>query len=379
MDQLEHVREIESAPDAAATARIARARGRVMSEVSTSARRRHRMRWVWGGTATVGGLSAAAIAATVILAGAVAPVVSQPASAAAAEVVSEAAEMVVTGTDPALQPGQYLRVRETYELVALWDADAGDGTDPIAGFNMASFLTAEGAVLQRGVRDLYVPAERSGDWVQDDRAVNDVVQVWGDPRTADAFAGLVAAAPARDADPDGLTVLPGGAYQRMPQETPPPGSTAAAPQGEEEFYDLFRPFYGEMPRDPQQLLGWYRDHLQTSSDDWYVFQAIGRLLGTDLMPADLRAASLRVLGLLGNVDVAGTNGTVTTLAMTTQFTEETEFGDQLVSELDIDTSTGRIVGIREGYPHRSTSLMPAGVPWASWSIEVSIVDSAPMP
>lgn len=41
--------------------------------------------------------------------------------------------------DPVVPPGQFLRVRETYEVVSLWDADAEAGSaDPVAGFNMAA-------------------------------------------------------------------------------------------------------------------------------------------------------------------------------------------------------------------------------------------------
>lgn len=78
-------------------------------------------------------------------------------------------------------------------------------------------------------------------------------------------------------------------------------------------------------------------------------------------------------------DVAATNGTITTLSLSAKPGTGGQLGDLLVSELDIDTSTGQIVGIREIHPHRSTSLVPAGVPWVSWRIDVTVVDRAPAP
>jgi hypothetical protein len=389
MELFELVRDVEKTQDPATPARIARARAQVLAQVTASAKRRVRARWVWGGTAAVGGLSTATVVASVVIAGMVAPVVVQPASAAAVEILNDAAEVVITGVDPVVGPGQYLKVRETYELVSLWDADAG-GTAPVAGFNTATLPTSEGAVHVRGIRDLYVPADRTADWILDDRATNEVLEAWGDPRVRAAYdqmAEMAALPPGTDADPAGIRVLPQGAdgsaaSGSTPQVTPSPGApgseVSASPVDEVAYYDRFRPFYGEMPRDPQQLLGWYRDQLQTS-DDWYLFQSIGRGLQTNLMPRDLRAASLRALGVLNGVDVAATNGSITTLALPAQLGAGGEFGDLLVSELDIDTSTGQIVGIRETYPHRSTNLLPAATPWASWQIEITVVDEAPTP
>ncbi len=381
MRLFELVRDIESTPDPTTAARIARSRAHVLARLGEPRKRRVRARWVWGGAAAVGGLSTATVVVGVVIAGIVAPVVVQPASAAAVEVLDDAAEVVITGVDPMVGPGQYLRIRETYELVSLWDADAG-GSDPVTGFNAVTLPTSEGAVLVRGIRDLYVPGDRTDDWIRDDRFTNEVLESWGDPRSEDAYDRMAATSPGRPDDPEGIEALPNGGVDDngMPAATPPPGEAgdgAAAP-AQDGYYDRFRPFYDEMPRDPQQLLAWYRERLSpTSSDDAYVFQSIGQGLATNLMPRDLRAASLRVLGLLSDVDVSATNGSITTLALPTQLGDGGEFGDLLVSELDIDTSTGQIVGLRETYPHRSTSLLPAGIPWTSWQIDIAVVDDAP--
>ncbi|WP_309102206.1 hypothetical protein [Microbacterium sp.] len=219
----------------------------------------------------------------------------------------------------------------------------------------------------RGVRDLYVPSDRSDDWILDDRLTNEILNVFGDQQVLPAYERMLAATPERDADPAGIESLPGGLQTWETDVTE-----------DDQYWDPFREDYADMPRDPQELLNWYRQHL-SSPDDWYLFHTIGRYLSTDVMPSDLRAASLRALGLIPGVDVAGSTGSVTTLRMSAALSEGNEFGDLLVSELDIDTSTGRIVGSREIYPHRSTKLLPRGMPWVSWKVDVSIVEVAPAP
>ncbi|MBW8762040.1 MAG: hypothetical protein JF592_05570 [Microbacterium sp.] len=369
MDVLELVREIENTPDDTAATRIAASRRTLVAAMAERPPRRVRRGWVWGGA--LGTASAAAAVATIVIVGTVAPVVPETASAAAVAVLNDAAGKVLAGTDPVVGPGQYLKVSETYELVSLWDADADPATSDeyVAGFNTSTFENSEGAVRARGVRDLYVPSDRSGDWILDDRFVNEVLDVYGDQAALPAYQRLVESYPERDADPGGLERLPAGLQSWDPETT-----------SDDQFFDPFREFYDEMPRDPDRLLSWYRQHLSTSDDSGYLFSYITRALGTDLMPADLRVATLHVLGLLGGVDVAGQTGTVTTLELRTRLGEGSDLGEEHVQQVDIDTDSGRIVGYRDSYPTgRSTRVVPADIPWTTWSIEVSVVDEAPQP
>ena len=379
MELSQLVREIESTPDPTARARIERSRAAVLQAIATlpstraRSRSRSRSRWVWGGTTAVGTLTAGAVIAAVVIAGTVSPLAAQPASAAAIAVLDGAASLVITGVDPVVAPGQYLKIRETYEVVSLWDKDCDPNRvdcktaapEPTDGFNTSSLPTSEGAIRAQGVRDLYVPSNRSDGWILDDRFTNEALNVYGAPEALPAYERMVAAFPERDADPGGIESLPAGLMTWSPDTA-----------DDDQYWDPFRDDYADMPRDPQKLLTWYEKHL-SSSDDWYIFQAIGRYLSTDVMPADLRASSLRVLGLLSGVDVAGTTGSVTTLELPTKLGKGGPFGDLLVSQLDVDTSTGRIIGSRELYPARSTELLPAGLPWASWRIDVTVVDEAP--
>ena len=368
MELLTLVREIAKSPDTSAPERIARSREQLLAALSDSPSRRPRRRWILGGSAAIGSLVAAATIAAVGIGSTVAPVASPPASAAAIDALNDAAGVVITGVDPVVGPGQYLLIRETYDLVQLWDIDDDtDLSDPVAGFNSPFLRTAEGALFVRGIRDLYVPSDRTDDWVLDDRAPNEVVDVVGDPGTLAAYERLRAKFPESDADPGGIDALPGGLQEYEPNTTE-----------DDRYWDQFRESYDDMPREPHALLAWYREHL-FDEDDWVIFQSVGRTLSSDVMPADLRAASLHVLGLLNGVDVAGTAGNVVTLEMPVQMEENADFGSLLVSELDIDTSTGRIVGIRESYPNHTTELWPAGVPWVSWKVDVSVVDRAPTP
>ncbi len=368
MDVLELVREIESTPDDRAAGRIAASRRTLVAEMTDRPKRGARRPWIWGGA--LGTASAAAVVTAIVFAGAVAPVAPESASAAAVAVLNDAAGKVMAGKDPVVAPGQYLRVRETYELVSLWDADADPATSDeyVSGFNTSTFENSEGAVRARGVRDLYVPSDRSGDWILDDRAVNQVLDVYGDQAALPAYERMAERYPERDADPGGLTRLPAGLQSWAPDTT-----------DDDQYFDPFREHYDEMPRDPARLLAWYREHLSTSDEDSYLFSYITRALGTDLMPVDLRVATLHVLGLLGGVDVATTTGSVTTLELRTALGGGSDLGDVFVQQVDIDTESGRIVGYRDSYPRRSTRALPADVPWTSWSIEVSVVDAAPQP
>jgi len=369
MDVLELVREIESTPDDAAGKRIAASRGTLVAAMAERPKGRVRRTWVWGGA--LGTASAAAVVTTLVIAGTLAPVVPESASAAAVAVLDDAAGKVMAGEDPVVGPGQYLKVRETYELVSLWDADADPATSDefVAGFNTSTFENSEGAIRARGVRDLYVPSDRSEDWVLDDRSANEVLDVYGDQAALPAYQKMVAKYPERDADPGGLDLLPAGLQSWDPETT-----------DDDQFFDPFREHYDDMPRDPAQLLAWYRQHLTTSDDDSYLFSYITRALGTDLMPVDLRVATLHVLGLLSGVDVAGRTGDVTTLELRTPLGEGSDLGVEYVQRVDIDTDTGRIVGYSDSYPTgRSTRALPADVPWTTWSIEVSVVDEAPQP
>lgn len=367
MDVLELVREIENTPDDGAADRIAESRRTLVAAMAGRPTAPHRT-WVWGGA--LGTAAAVAAVTTIVVANTVSPVIPESASAAAVAVLKDAAGNVMAGDDPVVAPGQYLRIRETYELLSLWDADADPATSDeyVAGFNMSSFDNAEGAIRAQGVRDLYVPSDRSGDWILDDRQTNEVLDVYGDPAALPAYQRMVEHYPERDADPGGIEALPGGLQSGDPDTT-----------DDDEFYAWFHEQYDEMPRDPGQLLSWYRQHLSTSDDDSYIFSTIGRVLSSDLMPADLRAASLQVLALLGGVDVAQTRGDVTTLELRTEIGPGSDLGDEFVQQADIDTSTGRITGYRESYPNRPASVVPADVPWAAWSIEVGVVDVAPQP
>ncbi len=78
MDPFQLMREVDAKPDPTSPARIARSRARVLNGLSAAPKRRRRARWVWGGTAALGGLSTAAIAATVIIVGVASPLSSSP-------------------------------------------------------------------------------------------------------------------------------------------------------------------------------------------------------------------------------------------------------------------------------------------------------------
>ena len=110
MELSQLVREIESAQDPSAPARIERSRAAMLRSITSAPKARARSRWIWGGTTLAGTLTASAVVASVVIAGTVSPLTAEPASAAAIAVLSEAASLVITGVDPVVAPGQYLRI-----------------------------------------------------------------------------------------------------------------------------------------------------------------------------------------------------------------------------------------------------------------------------
>src|SRR5699024_10012855 len=138
----------------------------------------------------------AGAAVTAIVVGSVlAPPVTPETTAAAATVQHEAADATryAAASDPV--PGQYLRIEEVTEQLV---TDAGNGVprDP----------SADAGFVERTTTVYYVPADRSDDWIVDETAPREVVQLIGDG--AEAFLASVRAG--GETRSDEIVVCPGG-------------------------------------------------------------------------------------------------------------------------------------------------------------------------
>ncbi len=318
MELMERVREIGADAAQLTDAGLDGARQTLLREI---AREEHaaatapRARWI-GGAALAGGVAAAVIAVTVL-----APSPQAVPSAAAAEVLRRAADVTIDAVDTTLQDGQYLRIEQTFDSVGYPD----DGTD---------------------VRVLYVPADRSKDWFYD----------WGDVKNPSGFAE------------QGIERLPAGEF-RTPEWYVEPQSDPATSRPY--VIDVYRPFYHEMPRDPQALLDWFRARggepdEPGGTDDW-VLSGFEDPLSINLMPPDLRAAAFRALALMPGIEIVDRERAVVTL-------QRDDLTHARTKTIVIDTAAGLILSFAE-----EERGEPGKVMTSSQTVSLSVVDAAPIP
>lgn len=355
MDVLEQVRDIDLHDDTTVTdTQINTARQALLREIASDQRPgRARRRWI-GGTGLVAGAAAVAVAMS-----ALAPARVDP---AAAEVLDNAADVTIAAMDTTLVPGQYLRIQTEDDTLWKWDVGMGAASER---FNNGDRADADAGIVVGETRVLYVPADRSSDWIWDWSVAPKVIATYG----ADADQAVVDWKAREKSSDSGywskMQVLPGG-------ETP-------AAQGDSHQYllDSYRPFYAKMPRAPKALLAWFREFSgDPNVRDQWVVDAMTGVLSANLMPADLRAAMLRALALIPGIRVTHVAGDSTTL--------EYQSGDWLwtrTTQITLDTKLGMITGLAQSDSNniRGPGAVPATVPDSRTLVTTTIVDSAPKP
>lgn len=356
MDVLERVREIDLHNTAVTDTQINTARQALLREMSKESRsiRHGRRRWL-GVSALVGGVAATAVAISVLT-----PTQIDPAAAA---VLENAADVTITAIDTTLAPGQYLRIQTDGDQ--LWQWDEGMGDEAWERFNSGDRADAEAGLIVRETRVLYVPADRSGDWIWDWSADPRVIATYG-TRANEAVADWTEQEAASDNGywPD-VQALRGG-------EIP-------AAEGDDTQYllDSYRPVYDQMPRDPQALLDWFRARSgDPNVNDQWIVDALTDVLTANLMPAELRAAVLRALALVPGIRISDVNGTAATL--------EYQSGDWLytrTTEITLNTELGMITSLAQTTSNNviGSDTIPATVPDTRTSVTTTVVGDAPTP
>lgn len=355
MDVLERVRDIQSDAAPVSEVQLSVARRTLLREIAREepVYKRQRRGWV-GVAALVGGIAAAAITVSVL-----APARIDPAAAA---VLENAATVTFTASDAHLAPGQYLRIQTDDDTLVTWDVDMAESW---ARFNNGDRTTAEAGFLVRGTRVLYVPADRSGDWIWDWSAEDEVLRTYGD-RVSEAIS-----------DWQEITQVSSNRY--WPDVQLLPGGEVPAADSDPHSYpvDGYRAHYDTMPRDSRQLLDWFRDWSGDPdvTDQWLV-DAIGNALSANLMPADLRATMFRSLALIPGIRVAEVSGDSATLVYTSS-----DFLWSRKTEITINTVQGLIESIAATSTNnlRGSGPLPASVPDNRTTVTVDVVDSAPHP
>jgi hypothetical protein len=370
MDVLDRVREI-GADIEPTEAQLARAAARVREGIGPDFARSRRRLWI--GIGGVGGALVAAAAATAIVVSVtpprvgvvdavspspsspevtVTPAPAEPTTApdepTPAVAVLEQAAGLATQASPQLQPGQYVRVHSRIEYVVTYDAGAV-GTAPYG----SSRADADAGWLVSSSYDIFIPAERTDEWV---RVFNPDVSVidWYGPG-AEALA-VEWERQVHRTDPI-VERIQGGLIE--PYEV---GYTIGSPE-----------YYAAMPRDPNALLDWYWEY-NGLADEERATEILAQVITQDLelnaAPADLRASMFRALSLIEGVAVQSVEGVVTTLSI-----DVDPDGTRMVT-LSIDMETGLVVGssVTRG---PGGAVIPDGVPDHRVITTTEVVDAAP--
>ncbi|TQM65930.1 hypothetical protein FB466_0750 [Klugiella xanthotipulae] len=336
-------------------------KARLMLEIATSGQRTaaatsRRRRLRRGLTLGIAATSVAALATVVMIAADVvgptrAPdgtAISSGASAAAAEVLHNAALASMKMSDPVLTPGQYLRIEMAQSYLMMMGPE--NTTDEAPDINLMT------AVLQSSTDNQYVPADTSGEWVWV-RPPMQPVTFFGEHAEED----YAAQTPSTETE---IVRGLGGDYYAGQQLEP-----------DAERYDSLAGM-AKLPRDPQALL----DHLYLlagdagTGPDAEAFVLINDVLRTGMAPADLRAALFEAAALIPGVEITEDSATVngrTGVAIARVDTTRDERSDVI-----IDPDTGMVIG------ERTVSLkgwgpIPAGTVTGWTSVTTTVVDGLP--
>lgn len=333
----------ERTPDDVIRGRAALLRAIEAPPAPARSRRLHRP-WIWAGSAVA---ATCALTGVFVFGGALgAPGGADPAAAAVLGSAATAARSVV---DPVVGPGQYLQIRTdaVYAASGTTEADAErarerDGT------------TEEGDVtsfLERDVRALWVPADRSGEWIEV-RCARTPVQTFG--ARSETFAAEMSIVGG-----DSRQVFPAGKTEYGAPITMFDADTAA-----------------DLPRDPRQLLERIYEENGSAgpSRDGEALVWLADRLRSGTVPAELRSVFYETAALIPGVTITEEQATLNGRTGTAIGRDEGANGFR--QDIIIDAETGAFIGERQVLLRPGADL-PAGTATGSTSVTTTVVDAAP--
>lgn len=261
------------------------------------------------------------------------------ATAEAAEVLNDAAAATIKTSDPVVVPGQYLKIETTAVSMGAETNENGETH----------------AWLGEHRDQLYVPSDRSGEWI------------WHrGPGVATTFfteaARAVEAAQDKNPQPEHLRATEGAFY----------GTPQTIIHGME-TKEAIR----TLPRDPHQLLTliYLRTLGAGPTPEIEALVTIADTLRTGVIPADLRAALYKAAALIPGVTIVDRQANLdgrTGIAIGIP-------GEISRQEIIIDPATGLLIGERTVLLKTTPDIpaFPAGTATAWTAIKTSVVDSAP--
>lgn len=283
-------------------------------------------------------LGVGALAAAIIVTGIVAPIGADGgATAEAAEFLDSVAAATIKTSDPVVEPGQYLRIATN----AVYGASTGE-----AGYDEYWLAPSTGV--------LYIPADRSDEWVWERHPLQPTVFFGNTEEDALELYEETLSDPKRN----GIRRGDGGVF-------------SATSGGRVYGMD-------KMPRDPSALRDYFYDSYTdgSASIDEDVWVRITDLLRTGEVPADLRAALYRTIALIPGVEIIDYQVALDGRAGVALGRVESARGSTTREEIIIDPTTGLMIGERTVTLARLGEI-PRGTVISWTSIETTVVDSAP--
>lgn len=263
------------------------------------------------------------------------------ASAAAAEVLENAAIKTIQTADPIVPAGHYLKVSTT--SVSTFETDGPDG-------NMVLAQAKEGT-------DTYVPGDPNAQWVLA-RTQPELINAYDLP--ADFFATMQQEFVAGTGEE---IVRAKNAEFYGPDKAGPKDEPTAQ-------------YLASLPRDPQELLKAIRAHTkgQGPSVDGQVLVYVADLLNSHQVPAELRASLYRAVALVPTIDVIEQRATIDGRVGVSIGYLEKSSGTR--SELIIDTTTGTLIGERNVVAEAGSDL-PVGTIYGWSTTRATVTETAP--
>jgi len=327
MDALTLLRGVRTEVEPPTTQALSRGRAALFTKIGDDAVpgsrpvvKAPRRRWI----ATTG-VAAAAVAVALVVTNLTG--VGGSGQSAVADVLHQSAVATIKTADPIVPPGKFLLVTTS----AVNSQDHGGGS-----------------YLAIATDKLYVPADRSQDWVWI-REPNSTFKTFGPASEAAAMRAKTSATE--------IVRAPSGGFYSRPSD-----SSAAAS--------------AKLPRDPRALLAYI--HAQTlgqgNSVDAVAFGYIATALSDGLAPADLRAALYETAALIAGVTIEDRH---TTLNGTTGIAiGYTDNNANIREEIIVDPHNGALIGQRDVLT-KAESGIPAGTAITWTAKKTTIVNAAP--
>jgi hypothetical protein len=260
-----------------------------------------------------------------------------PAIAQAAEVLNRAADSAIRTADPVVRPGQYLKLDITESIIM-----APESAGPDFRWN------------EREANQLYVPYDRSGEWVLN----------LGPYEPVEYF-GAATKEKVRDY------------YATQPLQGPEPGRQIRGLAGKflsgqtTSFGNLTPEEEATIPQDPAALLAWIKAETKGTDDGTWGF--IADQLKSGVVPAKWRAALYRAAALVPGATISEQQATLDGRAGTAVGRTDQ---DGIRTDLIFDPESGLFIGQRV-INEKGFGPIPAGTKTGWTSVKTSVASSVP--